>query len=200
MITPVTGVINLFSYAKSKGMTLQEAYDDYFDKHFLPSMHLVKCPNEKCNGVGNFSLHGRYGRNYGIRGNMDRIKLHRTRCNDCGTTHAVLPICFIPYSAIPADECCEIIHMRLNENRSYAYIAAMFNIDKRIVKRLIKRFIKEHLDDHLRIFKTLKNLRTICYLDIEKFLTVTKQPFLVSKRKLKHLHYTFTPYSLIPFP
>lgn len=188
MIAPIIRVFNNF---------FQSQYD-LFKIQFLASMHLIACPNKACDSLGNFVIHGYYYRYYGYGKQQYRMRVLRIRCKDCNTTHAVLPICIIAYSPYPTDVCCQIIHMRLQENKSFSSISATYGIDKRSIKRLVRRFIDEHLDAHLRIFGSLHHLLSITVDDLERFFTNTSMLCLVSNDKLKRIHYSLIHYSLIP--
>ena len=158
-------------------------------------MHLVPCPNKKCNSVGKFVIHGYYYRYYGYGKHQFRLRVLRIRCKDCNTTHAVLPVCIIAYSPFPTNVCCQIIYMKLQGRKSYASIGSTFDTDKRTIKRIVNRFFKEHMETHLRIFGSLHHLASVTVDDCERFFLETRSLWLVSKEKLKYLHY-----SLIPSP
>lgn len=178
----------------------QKHYDDFINNIFLPSLHLIICPNRKCNCVGKFTIHAYYYRHFGLWETTTMLKTMRVRCKVCNTTHAIIPICIVAYSPIPVDTCCEIIYMKMQENRSYDSISSIFSIDKRIVKKIVHNFINEFKDDHLRIFQTLNNLKSITHEDIEKFLSNANCLYLVSKKKLNRIHHAFIPYSLLSPP
>lgn len=185
MISSVVRVFNNFS----------QIHYDAFEVEFIASMHLVACPNKKCDSVGTFVVHAHYYRYYGYGKQQFRLRVLRIRCKECNTTHAVLPVCIIAYSPFPTDICCQIIYMKLQGKKSYSSIGSTFDTDKRTIKRIVNRFVKEHLDSHLRIFGSLHHLASVTASDCERFFIETKSLYLASKEKLKHLHY-----SLIPFP
>ena len=185
MISSVIRVFNNFS---------QINYDA-FEVEFIASMHLIACPNKKCDSIGKFVIHGYYCRYYGHGKHQFRLRVLRIRCKECNTTHAVLPVCIIAYSPFPTDVCCQIIYMRLQEKKSYSSIGSAFDIDKRNIKRIMKQFVDEHLDTHLRIFGSLHHLISITADNLEKYFLNTSLLCLVSKVKLQRIHY-----SLIPYP
>ena len=166
---------------------------DIVKEQFLSVKHMVPCPNKECDSVGNFAIHGYYFRYYGYGNQQYRIRVLRIRCKNCNTTHAVLPIAIIAYNPCPMDINCQLIHMKLQENKSFSAISAKFGIDKRSVKRIIKRFVDEHQEAHLRVFGSLHHLISITATDLEKFFLNTNLLYLVSKNKLKRIHYSLVP-------
>lgn len=180
MISSVIRVFNNFS---------QLSYDS-FEVAFIASMHLVVCPNIECGSVGNFVVHAHYYRYYGYGKQQFRLRVLRIRCKECNTTHAVLPVCIIAYSPFPTDLYCQIIYMKLQGKKSYSSIASSFDIDKRTIKRMVNRFVQEHLDTHLQIFGSLQHLASVTANDCARFFFKTKSLLLVSKEKLKCLHYS----------
>ena len=85
----------LYFYTTDNATQNQEAYNTFIES-FIPLLASVPCP--KCGMVGLLILYGSHPR-YFINEDMIRIRImiQRVRCNNCGSTHVVLPTTVLPF-------------------------------------------------------------------------------------------------------
>lgn len=77
----------------------QKYYDDFIDNLNLNSL---SCPSDGC-GHHDFVRHGYYERTVKFKGYSIRLRILRIKCKYCGSTHAILLDCMVPYSQLSLD-------------------------------------------------------------------------------------------------
>lgn len=77
----------------------QEDYDRFIDQLDLNSL---SCPAEGC-GHHDFVRHGYYERTIKFKSGSVRLRILRVKCRSCGSTHAILLDCMVPYSQLSLD-------------------------------------------------------------------------------------------------
>lgn len=84
----------------NKSKSVKQISQDYYDE-FIDNLNLnsLVCPNDGC-GHHNFVRHGYYERTIKFKEYSVRLKILRVRCRGCGSTHAILLDCMVPYSQL----------------------------------------------------------------------------------------------------
>lgn len=161
--------------------SFQEVLEKYNSMINLP---YLECPG--CKGT-NLIRHSKYSRNiYYIDNNEIRhvkMAITRVKCKTCGTTHALLPICIIPYklntleiiiNALFNDQLTinisidTITNWNKSFNKHLPYLKTMFgNIKKKDILEKIKNDIYNYYDDfyikYQKILMMMRNgLKNIC--------------------------------------
>lgn len=77
----------------------QDYYDEFIDNLNLNSL---TCPNDGC-GHHDFVRHGYYERTIKFKDYSVRLRILRVKCKACGSTHAILLDCMVPYSQLSLD-------------------------------------------------------------------------------------------------
>lgn len=122
-------------HSKFKYLT-QKIYNKYIYSILFSA---CKC---SCGATGRFIMHGYYNRSLKTPFGKIKLRILRVKCKSCGTTHAVLHPCIIPYSQIPLSDAINIIDAY--ETKS-SYVGILNNnpeITESDVRHIIKRYCK----------------------------------------------------------
>lgn len=97
------------------------------------NFNIRKCPN--CNSVNHIKW-GNYTRNvvYFKNGKKceNTIKIKRIRCNDCKTTHSIIPSYLVPYKVHILEYIIEVIKHKIIKNNSFK-VAIKYNVSRQLV-------------------------------------------------------------------
>lgn len=124
----------------------QEAYNTFIES-FIPLLALVPCP--KCGMIGLLILYGTHPRNF-INEDMVRIELliQRVRCNNCSSTHVVLPTTVLPF----------FLHVILNIQNALNSNTEMNITYKDYLKRRFKFASLEPFPVFIRFFSIIHSI------------------------------------------
>lgn len=121
-----------------------------------------------CGKSGCLTKHGYYNRNVKTPNGILNLRILRLICSSCGKTHAVFPICIVPYSQMILQDHLNIINTYVNGNSFNPIMLKNEYIDESNISYIVKQFLrhwKERLisfsiaiDSHiaLRCLKTFK--------------------------------------------
>lgn len=135
---------------KHKLTELQRLYDNSLKNL---NYHSLKCPC--CHSKGVMNIHSYYQRSLKVGSNKDliRITIQRVICKSCGTTHALLPSCIVPYTRFSVHVQTLIISSSLIVSNKLTHqfneLCNYFQIFENNIRFIIKKFInhwKERLN------------------------------------------------------
>lgn len=138
MITINDGFCNGQTAEDSTEKLTPEHYEDCIN-HL--QLHQLTCP--KCGCSACLIAHGYYDRHVKTS-DEDLVCFHmfRTKCKECGATHAVLPASMVPYSRIPLDDQVEVIE-RHNQGETASTIADEIpSVDENAIKHILKKYTR----------------------------------------------------------
>lgn len=122
---------------------LQEFYDNNLkDLNY----HSLTCPC--CHSKGVMSIHAYYQRGLKVGSDNDLIKLtiQRVICDSCGTSHALLPSCIVPYSHFSVHVQINIIYSSLlvsdHSMKIFYDFCNYFQIFENNIQYIVKKFNK----------------------------------------------------------
>ncbi|MGN0734446.1 MAG: DUF6431 domain-containing protein [Anaerovoracaceae bacterium] len=122
----------------------------YNDLTYDLNIASLTCP---CCGHHNFVRHGYYERTLKFKENTIRLTVLRVRCKSCGSTHAILPECIVPYSQLSLDVHVTIITSK-NIDEFRRYMESNTDLDESTFYCTRNRF-KKHWKERLRSFGIL---------------------------------------------
>lgn len=139
-------MLMLYFYTTDNVTQNQEAYNTFIES-FIPLLASVPCP--KCGMVGILILYGSHPR-YFINEDMIRIRImiQRVRCNNCGSTHVVLPTTVLPF----------FLHVILNIQNALNSDTEMNITYKDYLKRRFKFSSLEPFPVFTRFFSTIHSI------------------------------------------
>lgn len=140
------GMLMLHFYTTDNVTQNQEAYNTFIES-FIPLLASVPCP--KCGMIGLLILYGTHPRCF-INEDMTRIKImiQRVRCNNCGSTHVVLPTTVLPY----------FLHIILNIQNALKSDTEMNITYKDYLKRRFKFSALEPFPVFTRFYSTIHSI------------------------------------------
>ena len=140
------GMLMIYFYTTDNVTQNQEDYNTFIES-FIPLLASVPCP--KCGMVGLLILYGTHPRNF-INEDMVRIELliQRVRCNNCSSTHVVLPTTVLPF----------FLHVILNIQNALNSNTEMNITYKDYLKRRFKFASLEPFRVFTRFFSTLHSI------------------------------------------
>lgn len=109
-------------------------------------LHQLSC---SCGRSGCFSIHGYYERTVKLEAGCLRLKVCRVICSECGSTHALLPSCIVPYSQIFVSDHQKICSDYETGNEPFRICDTNPFIDENNVKYIIRRY-KQYWRERLR--------------------------------------------------
>lgn len=105
---------------------------------------LVTCPNEKCNSVGNFKVHGYYSKQVKLANYVIvEIVVKRMKCKSCKTTHAIFLSFMTPCQPDCQERCVKFANAHIVKKSSLYELATEFAIDIATVKAKVKTLKSE---------------------------------------------------------
>ena len=137
-----------------------------------------------CGHSGCLSPHGSYTRSIKTNNKTIRIRIRRVICSICGHTHALMPSCIVPYSAVMLCDQAEIIG-KYESVESFVHVLEKNNaIDENnaySILRSYRRHWKERLRSlHISINNTLMELVEACVSVYKRvFMQIKKTPCIL---------------------
>lgn len=160
----------MITYSSNKFKSInQKKYDSFIEE--LP-IHRLNC---SCGKSGYLTKHAYYKRNVKMPTGIIKLKILRLYCYSCGKTHAVFPICIVPYSQILFSDHVNIIKAYTNGTTFNSIMFENEYIDESNIRYIIKQYLR-HWKELLIAFKISVNL-TAAF----KCLKAFKQQFMQIK-------------------
>ena len=106
-------------------------------------LHRLAC---SCRRHGSLTFYGSYHRSVKVNGSRIPLNISRTRCTECGRTHALLPSSIVPYSQIPVTRQAAIIECFESSSGIVPVLdAAVDESNVRSVLRSYRKYWRERL-------------------------------------------------------
>ena len=123
----------------------QKSYDDFLN-HL--QYHNLTC---SCGISGHFTKHAYYTRTVKTSDGPIVLRILRVICRCCGKTHALFPVCIVPYSQILLNDHLDIL---ICHNKKAAYESIMMSniyIDESNIRYVVKQFLR-HWKERITAF------------------------------------------------
>lgn len=156
-------------FSKNFKLINQKNYNSFVTE--LP-IHKLTC---SCEISGCLTKHAYYNRNVKTPNGILKLRILRLICNSCGKTHAVFPICIVPYSQILLKDHINIIKTYKTGASLEPIMLENEYIDESNIRYIIKQYLR-HWKEHLIAFKITLDLDTTF-----KCLKVFKRQFMQIK-------------------
>ena len=133
-----------------------------------------------CGREGGLYFNGSYKRRIKTKTGTHILRIQRTRCRSCGTTHAIFPANIIPYNQILLDDQIAIIRNHESGEGCKDLLNANPDIDENDVAAVIRRYDKVWMEEHSDITADGLSQDSIVRKSFEKidrqFLQIKKTP------------------------
>lgn len=167
-------------------ITIEHELDNPFSQDFYDKVirsiqfHQLSCT---CGHYACLVRHGAYLRTVKVGDRLLRLRVCRVRCTRCGSTHALMLSCIIPYSQILLADTAAILDCHQQQAPFSAFLQGHLSIDENNIKALLARFRKhwqQRLLAHGICLLPLPRLVRRCFLCFSRqFLQIKNTPNLL---------------------
>lgn len=113
---------------------------DFYDKVIESiQFHQLSCP---CGHSSCLVRHGAYLRTVKVGNTQFRLRVCRVKCSHCGSTHAILLSCIVPYSQILLPDAVAILACQERRTGFSAFLDRHLSIDENNIKAILSRYRK----------------------------------------------------------
>ena len=139
----------------------------------LENIDLDKAKCNICNSIGDFEIKGYYIRSIIINYTKVKVRILRVKCKNCGKTHAILFLDFIPYYSMSSSECKRLFDSNFNDQ--YYDVDLIYHLKKRIIKFMnrIRQIGISFYDSIFDITVKIINFRMNSFLQIHRGTVIT---------------------------
>lgn len=175
-------ILSVYDFGRRFIITIYPSFEQFSQASYdamVRSLDLshITC---SCGREGGLYFNGSYKRRIKTKTGTYILRVQRTRCRSCGTTHSVFPANIIPYNQILLDDQIAIIRNHESGEGCQDLLNANPDIDENDVAAVIRRYDKVWMEEHSDITADGLSQDSIVRKSFEKidrqFLQIKKTP------------------------